>query len=127
MAHRIYESKQEVREAIELRTDPETPLLEQADTIMSSALLGGLLGVRNGLKILKHYTTDNDEFPTEEHKLKTQRVMSGMGERMTAFELELMNVLVDLIWEINNCECDWCIQKAAEREIDEMRRNASNN
>lgn len=127
MGHRLYESKQEVREAIERRTDPDRPLLEQTDTIMSSALLGGMLGVRNGLKVLKHYTTDNDEFPSEEHKLKIQRVMSGMGERMTAFELELLNVLVDLVWEINNCECDWCIQRAAEQEVEAMRRNASNN
>lgn len=124
---KVFNSKQELREEFERVTDPERPMPEQFGTIMSSAFIGGLLGVRSSLSILKSYTTANDEFPSEVHKEITHRVMSGMGERMTAFELELMNVMVDLAWEINNCECDHCVKTAAEAEVNDKAAKAKYN
>jgi hypothetical protein len=125
--HKVFNSKQELREEFERVTDPERPLPEQFGTIMSSAFIGGLLGVRNSLSLLKSYTTDNDDFPSEQHKLITHRAMSGMSERMTAFELELLNAMVDVAWEINNCECKHCIKTAAEADVNDQASKAKYN
>lgn len=111
-----FDNKQQMREDLERRTDPESPLPDQLDGIMSSAMAGGLIGLRNSLSLLRRYTTDNHDFPCEEHQEFTHRIMSGMKERMTAFELEVINVLVDLAWEVHECDCDHC--KQLESEID---------
>lgn len=113
---KMFNSKQELREDLERRTDPESPIPDQLEGIMASAMAGGLIGLRNSLSLLKRYTTDNHDFPCEEHKEFTHRIMSGMKERMVAFELEMINVLVDLAWEVHECDCEHC--KLTEAELD---------
>lgn len=119
-----FDSKQQMREDFERRTDPNGPLDDQLDGILSSAMAAGLIGVRNGLSLLKRYTGDEHDFPCEEHKEFTRKVMDGMKERMIAFELELINVLVDLAWEVHECECDHCRQMDSELDAVDKARKA---
>lgn len=123
-----YTTKQQLREDLERRTDPERSLPEQAETILMSVMLGGCIGVRNGLKILREsYTQEADDFPCEEHKELTHRVSAGMRERMIAFEAELMNMLVELAWEVHECECDFCKETDAQMDHVSKRANAKYN
>jgi hypothetical protein len=124
---RVFDSKQELREDLEKRTDPEGAPEDIVPTLMHSPFFAGLLSVRSGISILKDYVDSDREFPSERHKEITQRVMSGMGERMTAFEIELTNAIVELSWEVNNCECDHCKKMAAEAKAEAIRANAKNN
>lgn len=125
---RMYETKQELREDFEKRTDPQGAPEDIAALLMHSPFLSGLLGVKSGISILRDYTSGDKEFPSKVHEEVTDRIMGGMDERMTAFELELFNMIVDLSWEVNICECDHCKKMEAEANAaDAMRQNASNN
>jgi len=123
---KMYDSKQELRKDLEHRTNPDNPLREQVDYIMSSAMAGGLIGVRNALSLLKTFTDEHD-YPCEEHQEIARRTLAGMTERMTAFEMELLGVFTDLAWEVNNCDCDHCVKVAAEMEVEDKERKAKFN
>jgi hypothetical protein len=111
---RLYNSKQQIRKELERRTDPDSPQMEQIILAMASELIAGHISIRNGIRGILSMTADNEDFPSQLHKDIVDRITSGMKERMVAFELELLGVIVDIIWEIDNCQCDWCAAREAE-------------
>lgn len=123
---RAYKSKQELREDLESRTSPDGTL-EDVTPLMHSPFLAGLLGVRSGISLLQGYMVGKQDFPNERHREITDRILAGMSERMTAFELELLNAIVELSWEVNICECDHCKRLEAEQAAQALRDNAKNN
>lgn len=120
-----YKDKQKLREDYEKATDPKDPVLAAS---LASPLMASLMAVRSGINLMRHYTdADGHDFPNEEHREITRRMMAGVGERMTAFELELLKAIVDLVWEINECNCEHCLQVDAEMEAEERARKAKYN
>lgn len=124
---KAYQTKQECREDLERVTNPDQPLLEQAALMTMAPLWGALLAMRNALRVLKGYTGDDHDFPCEEHRAIALSLLDGMPERMTAFELEVMNVLTDLAWEVNECECDHCMKVQAEADVEDKASKAKYN
>ena len=120
-----YRDKQQLREDYESATNPKDPAMAAA---LTSPLMAALVAVRSGINLMRHYTdTEGHNFPSEEHREITKRIMAGMGERMTAFELELLNAAIDLAWEINECTCDHCKQVDLEIEAEDRARKAKYN
>lgn len=119
---KFFDSKNDMRAEFESKTDPERPIMEQAESISSSTLLASTIGVRNGLKMLKDYLALDTA--SEKHDEIRRRTVGHLSERMTAFELELINAIVDLSWELHECGCDKCVQIEAAMDIDAQMRNA---
>jgi hypothetical protein len=118
-----YEKKQEIRDVYEEVTDPDNP---QPLVAIASPILTSLLAIRSGVNLLRTLIDDREP-PSPEHAIIHDSMMQGVKERLTAFELEILNVFIDEAWAINQCNCAHCQKVAQEAEIKDKARKAKFN